>query len=282
MHVKVVGPATKIWKTKLSHVISLDDGQIINEMISKYGDKNRHTDVNGIDWCQLALCNAMGRQCDDKSLNILFCENVENDHVVSTSGTFVEARKIKKRKRKSNTYNFKTKIITEMKRCPHGLPDTLFLTQIFNESKYDSIPNDHDDKKTHQIFSERGMFTTSLYAKKMIPDYSDWKFCCRRCETTIDFSTHSPGDYKNTLINSKLLCVIAFDTTLASKFHLSFGRLTGGYSHKYILGLIGSSNDSMTNGQLTSLRNCAVFGTEKRNIQSPTADMWNIQWCIIR
>ena len=165
-------------ETKLSHGINLDDAQTINEMKSKYGDKNRHIDINGIDWCQITLCNAMGfsrlvRQCDDKSLNILFCENIENDHmhVVSTSDTFVEVnvRKTKKRKRKSNIYNCEAKRMTEIKRCMYGLPDTLFLTQILDEEKYDSTPN---DKITCQIFSARGMFTTSLYTKKMIADSS--------------------------------------------------------------------------------------------------------------
>ena len=83
----------------------------------------------------------MARQCDDKSLNILFGQNVENenDHVLSTSDTFVEVRKIKKNK---DICNFETKIMTEIRRCSYGFPDTLFLTQIFNQEKYDRIPND--------------------------------------------------------------------------------------------------------------------------------------------
>ena len=251
-------------------------------------DKSRHTDVNGIDWCELTLCNAMGfsrfaRQCDDKSLNILFCKNVANNHVVSTHDTFVEVKKIQKRNRKSesNIYNSETNRITEIKPCIYGLPDTLFLTQIFNPEKYDRFPN--NTKKMCQIFSARGMFTTSLYTKKLIPNYSDWNFC-RRCETTIDFSRHSPGDYKHILINSKLLCIIAFDIKTSPQFRLSFRRITGDYLNRYSSDLIGPSNDCMTNGQLNcnnvdsnvditqfgiSLRNCEVFGMPpKRNINN--------------
>ena len=243
------------------------------------GDKNGHRDVHGIvDGCQLILCNAMGfsrlaRQCDDKSLNILVCQNVENnnDHVLSTDDTFVEVKKIKKSK---YIYNFETKIMTEIKRCAYGLPDTLFLTQIFNQEKYDSIPN--DKQKRHQIFSARGMRTTSLYTKKIIGEYRYWKFC-RRCETTFDFSTHSPAAYKNILISSKLLCIVAFDTKLSPTLQLSFRRVTGGYSGQYSSDLIGPSNDcygiknsqsNFNNFDMTefgiSLRNCDVFGTSSR------------------
>ena len=269
----------KACKSGLSH------HEDIEKMLSPReinGDRNRHRDldVNGIDWCQLTLCNAMGfsrfaRQCDDKSLNMLFCENVENNHVVSTSDTFVEVTKIKKRngKSKSNIYNCETKRMTDIKGSLYGLPDALFLTQISNAEKYDSIPN---TREKIQIFSARGMFTTSLYTKKIIPDYSDWKFCYR-CDTTVDFSRHSPGDYKNILINSKLLCIIAFDTKLSPEFHLSFRRITGGYSNRCSSDLIGPSIDGMTNGQLNcnittfgiSLRNCDVYGMKKRKINIP-------------
>ena len=238
-------------------------------------DKNGHQDVNCIDWGQLILCNAMGfsrlaRQCDDKSLNILVCQNVENnnDHVLSTDDTFVEVKKIKKSK---YIYNFETKIMTEMARCTYGFPDTLFLTQIINQEKYDSIPN--DKQKTHEIFSTRGMCITSLYTKKMIGEYRYWKFC-RHCETAVDCFTHSPAAYKHILINSKLLCIVAFDTKLSPTFQLSFRRLTGdgGYSGQYSSDLIGPSNDSyginFNNCDMTqfgiSLRNCNVFGISSR------------------
>ena len=263
------------------------------------GNKNRHRDldVNCIDWSQLTLCNAMGfsrfaRQSDDKSLNILFCKNVENNHVVSTGDTFVEIKKIKntngKNQSQSNIHNCETKRMTEIKGCIYGLPDTLFLTQIFNEEKkYDSITN--NTNKICQIFSARGIFTTSLYTKKIIADCGYWNFC-RRCETTIDFSTHSPGDYKNILINSKLLCIIAFDATLSPKFHLSFRRITGGYLNRYSSDLIGPSIDGMTNGKLNcnnidsnvditqfgfSLRNCDVYGLTKRNSGIPTGTVFD-------
>ena len=248
------------------------------DMKSNYGGTNTQTDVNAIDWCQVTLCNAMGfsrlvRQCDDKTLNILVnekldSENGENVHIVSTRDAFVHLTRIKKTtsNKNGNIYNFEGNTMTEIKTCAYGFPDTLFLTQIFNEEKYDSIPN---DTKTGQIFSARGMFTTSLYTKKMISDYnySYWTFC-RCCDTTIDLSRHSPGDYKNILINSKLLCIIAFDTTLLSTFYLSFRRLTGGYSRRYISDLIGPSNDSMINGQLNrnnSNVNISRFGISLRN-----------------
>ena len=271
VHISTVKACKKGWvlHEDVEQKISNDRRQPLKQNDEKRTD----VDVHVIDWHEVILCNSMGfsrliRHCDDKSLNILinptlFSENSEKHHIVTNSDSFMEITRIKK--------TFEGSTVTEIRKCAYGLPDSLFLTQIFNEEKYDSIPN---DKKTEQIFSARGIFTTSLYTKKLIPKFSMfsdgyWTFC-RCCDTTFDFSTHSPGDYKNILINSKLLCIIAFDTQVSPQFHLSFRRLTGGYSRRFRSELI----EPYSNGQLEhsnvnitefgiSLRNRDVFGVER-------------------
>ena len=218
--------------------------------------------VKLIDCREVMMCNSKGfsrlaRHCDDKSLNILlnpalFSENSEKHHYASTSNEFVEHTLLQKCQTETNggLYNFQGKTMTEVRKCSYGFPDTLFLTQIFNQEKYDTIP---DNKKCEQIFSARGMFTTSLYTKKQPSDnFSYWTFC-RCCETTFDFSTHSPGDYKHILIDSNLLCIIAFDTTLLPHFQLSFRRLQGGYSRQFTSHVIKpfSHNDNDHNNNDT-------------------------------
>ena len=250
-------------------------------------DEKMQTDVKTIDWGEAILCNSMGisrliRHCDDKSLNILlnptlFSEKWENYNIVSTHNSFVELSSINKNETNGkNVYNFQEKSLTEMRNCTYGFPDSLFSTQILNEEKYDTIPN---DKKTQQIFSARGMFTTSLYTKKWIRDFGYWTFC-RQCDTTFDFSTHSPGDYKNILINSKLLFIIAWDAKISPRFHLSFRRLKGGYSRRFTsqwttplrnkYGQLKDSNVNVTEFGI-SLRNCDIFGLPRAGAGAGTA-----------
>ena len=270
-----------------SHSYPQNDTKSNRELpFKKYHDKGPESDVHAIDWKEVILCNSMGfsrltRHCDDKSLSILlnptlFSENSEKHHFASTSDEFVEHTRINKNQNTENGtfYNIEGKQINEIRKCSYGLPDTLFLTQIFNEEKYNGIPN---YKKTEQIFSARGMFTTSLYTKKLVSNFSYWTFC-RCCDTTFDFSTHAPGDYKHILINSTLLCVIAFDTTISPHFHLSFRRLEGGYSRRFTSHLITPSpSPSPSNvNNVTEfgivLRNCDVFGVENRSEREDLAE----------
>ena len=177
--------------------------QEIKQKVSRQGISGNHDSENVeneeedafpfvkvIDWSEALLSNSKGfsrlvRHCDDKSLNILsnpklFQEKDENPNIVVGCTSFVELSKMKRIKRqeeqpqrvqmmeKKNVgglYNFEGKAISETRKSSMGFPDSLFLTQIYNEEKYDSI-DDPKYEKSQQIFSSRGMCTTSLCTKK--------------------------------------------------------------------------------------------------------------------
>ena len=236
--------------------------------------------VNVIDWSEAVLSNSKGfsrlvRHCDDKSLNIVtnpkvFQEKEENHNIVVSRDSFVELEKtnnIKEQQQWENTnnhsdlYYFDGKAISETRKSSMGFPDSLFLTQIYNEEKYE---------KSQQIFSSRGMCTASLCTKKIvdreIAHLSYWTYCTR-CDTVFDISNHAPGDYKNILIDSKLLCIIGWDKEISRQFNLSFRRLHGSYSRQYSSHLITpdwQSEFKNSNVEFTqfgiSLKNSQVFG----------------------
>ena len=223
-------------------------GQIEQETVSNLWC-NMDTDVNvnviDVDWEEVILSNSMGfarlvRYCDDKTLNILFEKrkgkgNASNN-IVLTDDSFVELSGVKKQESSfadgGDVYHFQAKTITDYEKMCDGYPDSFFLTQIYNKENCNSVTMPNDKKQYQQIFSARGMYTTSLHTQKIIPDCSYWTFC-RRCDTTFDFSKHSPGDYKNILINSKLLCIIAWDSVISPQFNLSFRRIKGRYLRRY-------------------------------------------------
>ena len=186
-----------------------------NQRFKRFMDRNSvpvDFDVNGIDWNEAVLCNSMGfsrfvRDCDDKILNILlnktlFFNNKEekNYNITLTNDSFVQLLKVKNSNNNCNSneiYNFELKTLNAITIYGNGCPDSLFVTQLYN----------CDDP----IFSARGMLTTSLNSKNI----------------NRGFARYSPGhgDYKNILINDKLLYVIAWDTSVPHQFELSFRRL---------------------------------------------------------
>ena len=250
-------------------------------------DADVSVNVIDVDWDEVILSNSMGfsrlvRYCDDKTLNILFEDRKRkgsaNDNIVSTDDSFVKLLSVEKKESSygdgGDVYHFHTKTLTDYeKMCGSGYPDSFFLTQIYNKEKRNTATMPNDKKQYQQIFSARGMFTTSLHTQKIIPDCSYWTFC-RRCDTTFDFSKHSPGDYKNILVNSKLLCIIAWDNLISRQFHLSFRRIKGGYLRRYdsylikpAVNLIGSDIISYNNANYSNIPNANLtkFGISLHN-----------------
>ena len=244
---------------------------------------NANVGVIDVDWDEVILSNSMGfsrlvRYCDDKTLNILFEKRKKtekenaSDNIVSTDDSFVKLLSVKKKEcciggRRGDVYNFQIKVLTDYKKmCGYGYPDSFFLTQIHNKEKCNTLTMPNDTQQYQQIFSARGMYTTSLYTQKITPDCSYWTVC-HRCDTTFDVSKHSPGDYKNILINSKLLCIITWDKLISHQFNLSFRRIKGGCLRRYDSYLIESSanliaSDFITYNNTNYNNNSNVYLTE--------------------
>ena len=246
--------------------------------------ESENLDVKIINRNEAILCNSKGfsrfvRHCDDKSLNILanpklFEEKEENNNIVVACDSLVELKNMNKVERPRTKYtsdnsgfykyHFEEKAISETRKSSMGFPDSLFLTQIYNQAKYNSV-DDCKYRKSKQIFSARGMCTTSLCTRKILPNpnFSYWTYCTR-CETVFDTSSHSPGDYKNILIDSKLLCIIGWDKDISRQFNLSFRRLQGGYARQYTSHLIGPnfSNDNSNSDNNSQFKNSNVQWTQ--------------------
>lgn len=246
----------------------------------------QHNDLNKdmpvIDWNEAILCDSKGfsrlvRHCDEKSLHVMLNSTLlstkqQNHNIVCTHNAFVELTGIKETKN-DGSYNFETKRVTHTNKCNDGFPDSLFLSQIYNEEKYKSSCNlnnknsnsDISSKTYDQIFTARGMITTSLQTKKVVDDRYYWSLH-RRCDSIFDFSTHRPGDYKYVLINSKLFCIISWDSTILNQFYLSFRRLHGGYVRNYTSHLVVlSANFNALNNNSNVKINIAQYGVSLDN-----------------